>query len=446
MIVCAKGRALLAKARAAARVAKVAAANLKGTDGIPTSSKAACISCQHVLGRDHVAVVIGGRLIHCGRGDVDRRKQEETGCESHGRFLLGQAVPWRNYRGSERLRCALEMHGGFVSARREFHGSAVTEFPKADYYETLGVSKNASAQEIKKAYYAVGHDSYSDHAAAGGGGGPGFSAGGWPPGSGLEEMFQAVFGGGGQRMVQQVEVTLELSFMEAVQGSTKRINFMTTDRCSDCRGSGIPPGVKPQTCRTCRGTGRVSMTRGFFMMESTCMSCEGRGQFVKEQCRPCRGKGTVPVNRTIDVDIPAGVDSGMDMQLDGEGHILPNGRRGDVVVRLLVKKDPVFQREGSNIHVYVTLPFYQAILGGNISVPTLTGDVLLKVKPGTQPGEKNVMRGKGIKSFNSNRYGDQYVHFRVQIPTTLTPRQRILIEEFSREDESAESSAYEGSG
>lgn len=352
----------------------------------------------------------------------------------------------------------------------------------------LGVSKNASQGEIKKAYYAlakklhpdtnkgdadaerkfqevqrayetlkdeqkrsfydqVGPDQYEKASAGGGGsGGPfegGFGnpfedifGGGGGGGGGMNDFFRNIFRDREFTSGHDVKVALELSFMEAVQGCTKTINFQTFVTCETCNGAGVPPGTKPETCLACRGSGFIFMQTGPFRMQTTCTQCGGSGKTVKDFCKSCKGKKIVPGTKTVRLDIVPGADDDDIIKVTGSGGADPEGNRpGDLYVTLKVREDPVFRRERSDIHVDAVLNLTQAILGGTVQVPTLTGDVVLKVKPGTQPGQKVVLRGKGIKTRNSSFYGDEYVHFNVNIPVNLTQRQRTLIEEFAKEEQ-----------
>ncbi|XP_034912205.1 LOW QUALITY PROTEIN: chaperone protein dnaJ GFA2, mitochondrial [Populus alba] len=353
-------------------------------------------------------------------------------------------------------------------ATRLIHGSV---HMSRDYYDVLGVSKNASASDIKKAYYGLakklhpdtnkddpeaekkfqevskayevlkddqkrgqydqlGHDAFEnqDNYQPGG---PGFES---PFGDfRMEDIFSNVFR---QNVAgQDVKVSVELSFMEAVQGCTKTITFQTDVPCETCGGEGVPPGVKPQMCKRCKGRGMISMQKGFFSFQQTCDQCGGTGQTFSSFCRSCHGHTVVRGSKTISLNIPTGVDDNETMKIHKSGGADPEKNQpGDLYVTIKVREDPVFRREGSNIHVDAVLGITQAMLGGTIKVPTLTGDVVLKVRPGTQPGQKVVLKNKGIKARGSYSFGDEFVHFNVSIPLNLTPRQRELIEEFAKEE------------
>lgn len=267
----------------------------------------------------------------------------------------------------------------------------------------------------------------------------------------MEEFLRMVRnrGGGMDGNGEDVKVNLQLSFREAVHGCSKTVSFQTSTRCDACRGSGMPPGVKPQVCKVCNGSGMTISRQPGFMFQSTCMHCGGSGEVVKEKCGKCNGTGSVKTKKTVTVDVPPGVDTGNTIRVSGEGGwSSQSSQAGDVYVNLKVSEDPVFRREGANIHVDANISFTMAILGGKVQVPTLTGDVVLKVRQGTQHGHKDVLRGKGIKMLNTSLYGDQYIHFHVTIPTSLTQRQRALIEEYVKEEikESGEENATAAGG
>ncbi|KAF5752679.1 chaperone protein dnaJ 1 mitochondrial [Tripterygium wilfordii] len=355
---------------------------------------------------------------------------------------------------------------------RSIHGTAYVSVK--DYYDTLGVSKNATASEIKKAYYGlakklhpdtnkedpeaekkfqevskayevlkdeekraqydqVGHDAFEQQDGNGGFPGQGFH-------NPFDEFFRMddMFGNMFKQKLggQDAKVAIEISFMEAVQGCTKTINFKTDVPCSACGGEGVPPGVKPERCRRCKGSGTIFSQKGIFSIQSTCPQCGGIGQTVSSVCKSCNGGKVIKGSKSVKLDIMPGVDDNETMRVYRSGGADPDGNQpGDLYVTIKVREDPVFRREDSNIHVDAVLNITQAILGGTIQVPTLTGDVVLKVRAGTQPGQKVVLKKKGIKSRKSYSFGDQYVHFTVNIPTNLTPRQRELIEEFAKEEQ-----------
>ncbi|MCL7040329.1 hypothetical protein MKW94_030188 [Papaver nudicaule] len=343
---------------------------------------------------------------------------------------------------------------GCLGSTRKIHGTGSV---CRDYYDMLGVSKKASTSEIKKAYHGlakklhpdmnkddadaakkfqelqtayevlkddetrsqydqVGHDAYVDgHVAP-------------PPPPDPFEFFKEFgwrkgFGG------QDVNVAFELSFMEAVQGCSKTFSFQTSLPCEACAGTGVPPGTKPETCQTCRGSGKI----GPIWMRTICARCGGKGKTVTSFCKSCTGDRVVQGLKTVNVDFMPGIDNNQIIKIPKSGGADPSGKQpGDLYVQVNVRKDPVFRREGLDIHVDAVVCATQAIIGGTVQVPTLTGDVLLKVPPGTQPGQKVVMKRKGIKTRNSASLGDQYVHFNVSIPTNLTQRERQLIEEFAK--------------
>ncbi|RWW63652.1 hypothetical protein BHE74_00029154 [Ensete ventricosum] len=235
---------------------------------------------------------------------------------------------------------------------------------------------------------------------------------------------------------QDVKVPLEISFMEAVQGCTKTVTFQTAVTCEECGGAGFPPGTKPETCRACRGSGMIFMQNGPFRLQTTCSQCGGSGKTVKNLCKSCKGQRVVRGVKSVKLDVMPGVDDNETIKVYRSGGADPDGNQpGDLYVTIKVREDPVFRREKADIHVDAVLSITQAILGGTIQVPTLTGDVVLKVRPGTQPAQKVVLRGKGIRMRNSSSFGDQYVHFNVNIPVNLTHRQRMLIEEFAKEEQ-----------
>ncbi|KAI9169599.1 hypothetical protein LWI28_014694 [Acer negundo] len=368
-----------------------------------------------------------------------------------------------------------------LGATRPIHGTA--SMSAKDYYDILGVSKNATATDIKKAYYGlakkihpdtnkedpeaekkfqevskayevlkddekrsmydqVGHEAFvhqDTNGGPGGPGGPGYGGGFGNPFEdfiNMENIFNMKDFFRNRMSGQDVKVALEISFMEAVQGCTKTVTFQTELPCQACGGEGVPPGVKPEKCRRCKGSGMEYVQSGFMSISQTCRQCGGSGYIVSSLCKACKGGRVVRGPKTVKLDIMPGVDNNETLKVFKSGGADPDGNQpGDLYVTIKVREDPVFRREGSNILVDSVLSVTQAILGGTIQVPTLTGDVVLKVRPGTQPGQKVVLKGKGIKTRNSTKFGDQFVHYNVSIPTSLTQRQRELIEEFAKEEQ-----------
>ncbi|MCL7037195.1 hypothetical protein MKW94_001139 [Papaver nudicaule] len=387
-------------------------------------------------------------------------------------FVSNSCNLYRNF-GYRDLENAKFSSGGFLNgvlhgslgSTREIHGTGSL---CRDYYDTLGVSKKSSASEIKKAYHGlakklhpdtnkgdasaakkfqevqkayevlkdnekrsyydqVGHDAFELGAAAGGPGGP--FDGGFNP---FEDIFKGGAGRGGGGGVN--DVVFELSFMEAVRGCFKTVTFQTSLPCEACGGTGVPPGTRPETCQTCRGLGSIVMQSGPFRMQSTCTHCSGTGKAVTSFCKSCKGDRVVRGPKTVNIDVMPGIDNNETIKIPKSGGADPDGNQpGDLYITINVREDPVFRREGLDIHVDAVVSATQAILGGTVQIPTLTGDVVLKVRVGTQPGQKVVLKRKGIKTRNSASFGDQYVHFNVSIPTNLTLRQRELIEEFAKE-------------
>jgi len=341
---------------------------------------------------------------------------------------------------------------------------------KRDYYEVLGIQRNASEAEIKKSYrrLAMKHhpdrnpddsaseDSFKEakeayeilsdqqkraaydqfgHAGvdpSSGMGGPG----GFNPGDIFGDVFGDIFGGGrrGRSNVfrgADLRYDLDIDLGQAVFGETMNITVPTLATCDTCDGSGAKPGTRPETCDTCGGNGQVRMQQGFFSIQQTCPNCRGTGQAIKDPCKDCHGRGRVRRDKKLAVKVPAGVDNGDRIRLSGEGEAGQNGGPpGDLYVDMRVKPHPIFQRDGADLSCTVPISFATAVLGGNVQVPTLEGEVTLKIPAETQSSKVFRLRGKGVRPVRNDRTGDLYCRVEVETPVKLSAEQKELLEQF----------------
>ncbi|MCQ1059956.1 molecular chaperone DnaJ [Photobacterium sp. ZSDE20] len=346
---------------------------------------------------------------------------------------------------------------------------------KRDFYEVLGVSRDASERDIKKAYKRLAmkfhpdrnqgddqaaekfkevktayeiltdpqkkaaYDQYG-HAAfeQGGMGGGGGFGGGADFGDIFGDVFGDIFGGGGRRGGGQqraqrgadLRYNMELTLEEAVRGCGKEIRVPTLVHCDTCDGSGAKKGTSATTCGTCHGQGQVQMRQGFFAVQQTCPHCHGRGKIIKEPCGTCHGQGRKEETKTLSVKIPAGVDTGDRIRLSGEGEAGEFGApAGDLYVQVHVAQHNIFERDGNNLYCEVPVSFTMAAIGGEVEVPTLDGRVNLKVPSETQTGRMFRMRGKGVKSVRGGAVGDLICKLVVETPVSLSARQKELLQE-----------------
>ena len=344
---------------------------------------------------------------------------------------------------------------------------------KRDLYEVLSVNRDASEDELKKAYRKLAmkyhpdrnpdnkeaeekfkeakeayeiltdankraaYDRYGhagvDPSMGGGGGGQGFE--GFADAFG--DIFGDIFGGGGGRGRSNVyrgadlRYNLEITLEEAARGADKTIRIPAQEECDTCHGSGAKPGTQPKTCPTCGGAGQVRIQQGFFSIQQTCHKCHGSGRIIPEPCTACGGAGRIKRQKTLEVKIPAGIDDGMRLRHGGQGEPGVNGGpAGDLYVEIHIKQHPVFQRDGDDLHCEMPISFTTAALGGEIEIPTLDGAAGIRIPPETQSAKVFRLRGKGIRNVRSHAPGDLMVHVIVETPVKLTDRQKDLLREF----------------
>jgi len=346
---------------------------------------------------------------------------------------------------------------------------------KRDYYDVLGVARDADANALKGAYrklamkyhpdrnqndaeaeakfkevseaYSVlsdddkraRYDRFGHQGLEGGGGGQGPA--------GFEDIFQHfgdifgdIFGGGGRQgggggrgargRGADIQLAMKIPFDEAVTGTKKDVTFERHDGCETCKGTGAKPGTKPEACRPCGGSGRIARQQGFFMVQTTCPVCQGVGKTVKHKCDDCGGQGVKRVKRTLSVKVPAGIDDGMRLRVPNEGEVgSPGAPRGDLGIIIQVEPHPVFQRDGAHVHVQRDISFSQATLGDEIEVETLHGKELVMIPAGTQHGTVLRLRNRGIPRLDGTGQGDQYITLSIVVPEHVTREQAELIKQ-----------------
>ncbi len=249
---------------------------------------------------------------------------------------------------------------------------------------------------------------------------------------------ESVMGGSGSsrsnraRRGRDIQYEVEITLEEAYAGVKKKIKVPRHEHCTTCNGDGAKPGSKAKTCTTCKGQGQVVMSNGFFRMAQTCSACGGQGKIITEYCPACHGQGVVKVTRNIDVNIPAGVDNDTRLRVKGEGEIGAAGS-GDLYLYILVRRHSLYERNGKDLHFELPVSFVIAALGGEVSVPTLSGNVAMKIPAGTQSGKVFRLKGKGMVDLHQGGHGEQYVKAMISVPQHLTAQQRTLLEEFAKE-------------
>jgi len=354
---------------------------------------------------------------------------------------------------------------------------------KRDYYEVLGVAKNASKDEIKKSYRKLAlkyhpdrnqgdkeaeekfkeaaeaydvlsnedkkakYDQYGHDGLRGG-----FSSGGasmedifknfgdiFGGHGGGGSIFEDFFGGGGGKRRQQQGASLRcqisITFLEAATGCTKTISLNRNENCETCKGSGAKPGTSPITCPYCKGNGEITQSQGFFSVRTTCPKCHGNGKMIEAPCGSCSGSGSVPKRVNVEIKIPAGIEDGSRLRVQGEGESGPAGSiRGDLMCYIQVQAHAIFERDGDNVFCQLPITFTQAALGAEVQIPTLKGKSTMTIPPGTQNGQIFRMRSQGFPNVHGHGTGDQMVEIHVEIPKKLNDKQKELLKAYAESE------------